>query len=143
MLRKALTMVAIVETLSPERLIEIAERLALDNPADCELQPWVVPGARFEGLLFLVLMWRSDTSYSTFKKFLGVIGLLALLHPRTYVDYGAELAYVDAANCEWKQWVYPGTRLVGVLYVIIALRELRREQTTPVLSEAARPSRAE
>lgn len=72
-------------------------------------------------------MWRSDASYSSFKKFLGVIGLLALLYPRTYVDYGAKFAYKDASTCEWKPWVYIGTRLVGLLYVLIAIDDLRSE----------------
>jgi hypothetical protein len=125
MLRTLLTTVSIVEVISPKKLIDAAEKIALDNPTACERRSWVVPGARLEGLLFLVLMWRSNTSYSTFKTFLGSIGLLALLYPRAYVDYGAKLAYVDAANCEWKPWVYPGTRLVGLLYIICALDELR------------------
>jgi hypothetical protein len=126
MLRKILTPITIVEALWPETLIDAAEEIALDNPDECELKSWMVPGARLEGLVFLVLMWRSDTSYSRFKKFLGVIGILALLYPRAYVDYGAEIAYTDAATCEWKSWVYPGTRLIGLLYVSIALTELRK-----------------
>ncbi|WP_440008974.1 hypothetical protein [Halomicrococcus sp. SG-WS-1] len=126
MFRKILSMISISELLAPEALINVAEQIALDNPDDCELEPWVVPGARGEGLLFLVLMWRNDTSYSAFKKFLGVIGILALLYPRSYVDYGAELAYTDASKCEWKPWVYVGTRLVGLVYVLLALDELRK-----------------
>lgn len=127
MIRKILTPVAVAEVISPGKLIDAAERIALDNPAEGELRSWVLPGARLEGLVFLVLMWRSDASYAAFKKLLGVIGVLALLYPRAYVDYGAELAYVDAAGCEWKPWVYPGTRLVGLLYVLIALGELARD----------------
>ncbi len=127
MLRKILSLVTIVEVISPERLIETAEQIALDNPTECELRSWIIPGARLEGVLFLILMWRSDASYSAFKKFLGVIGLLALLYPRTYAKYGSELAYVNASKCEWKPWVYPGTRVIGLLYVIIALNELRQD----------------
>jgi hypothetical protein len=126
MLRKVLTSITIVEALWPETLIDAAEEIALDNPDECELKSWVVPGARLEGLVFLVLMWRSNTSYSRFKKFLGVIGILALLYPRAYVDYATEVAYTDATTCEWKSWVYPGTRLIGLLYVSIALAELRK-----------------
>ena len=125
MLRKLLTTICTVEVLAPETLIDSAEKIALENPEECELQSWVLPGARFEGVAFLLMMWRSDASYSSFKKFLGVIGLLALLFPRSYVEYGARLAYRDASTCEWKPWVYTGTRLVGLLYVLVALGELR------------------
>ncbi|WP_435159129.1 hypothetical protein [Haladaptatus sp. DFWS20] len=127
MLRMLFSAIGIIELRSPEALISRTEQLALENPDDCELRSWVIPGARIEGLLILVSMWRSDRSYSTFKQFLGAIGLLALAFPRAYVDYGAELAYTDASNCRWKPWVYVGTRLVGLVYVIIALNELRTD----------------
>ena len=127
MLRKLLTTVCTIEVLAPEPLITITERLALDNPEDCDLQSWVTPGARLEGLVILGMMWRSEESYSAFKKFLGVIGLLALLYPRTYVDYGAKVAYTPESTPEWKPWVYTGTRLVGLLYVLMSLNELRSD----------------
>jgi hypothetical protein len=125
MLRMLFSAIGIIELLSPEALINHTEQLALDNPDDCELRSWVVPGARIEGLLILVSMWRNDRSYSEFKQFLGVVGFLALAFPRAYVDYGTQLTYTDASDCRWKPWVYFGTRLVGLLYVIIALDELR------------------
>lgn len=127
MLRLLLSAIGLTELFSPNALIDRAEQLALDNPDDCELRSWVIPGARVEGFLILVSMWRSNRSYSTFKQFLGAIGFLALAFPRAYVDYGTQLAYTDARNCRWKPWVYVGTRLVGLVYVIIALDELRND----------------
>jgi hypothetical protein len=126
MLRAILSMIGVIEILSPEQLIDAAERLALENPEGCELEPWVVPIARVEGLSFLFLAWRSRRSYSAFKKFLGVIGLLALLYPRAYVDYAADIAYADAAECHWRPWVYPVTRVVGLVYVLVGFNELRK-----------------
>jgi hypothetical protein len=127
MLRLLLSAIGLTELLSPNTLIDRTEQLAFDNPDDCELRSWVVPGARIEGLLILVFMWRSDRSYSSLKQFLGVIGLLALVFPRAYVDYGSQLAYTDTSDCRWKPWVYVGTRLIGVLYVLIALDDLRND----------------
>ncbi|WP_236035430.1 hypothetical protein [Haloarcula rubra] len=56
MIRNALTAVGIVELLFPEALVGAAERIALDNPDECELRSWVVPGARAEGLAILFVM---------------------------------------------------------------------------------------
>ncbi|WP_266082236.1 hypothetical protein [Haladaptatus caseinilyticus] len=126
MLREVLSLIGVIELLTPEALIDRAEHVALDNPGDCELKLWVVPGTRVEGLALLILMWRSDASYSAFKRFLGIIGILALMYPHEYVSYGAKLAYTDASKCKWKPWVYLGTLLVGLLYVLIALGELRK-----------------
>jgi hypothetical protein len=126
MLRKLFTAICAVEVLAPRALIEAAQSVALNDPGASELRSWVVPGARLEGLLFLVLLWRSDRSYSQFKKLVGLIGLLAFLAPRMYVDYGSKAAYSDAATIEWRPWVYTGTRLVGFLYLLVGVRELRK-----------------
>lgn len=124
--RTVLAVVGLVATLAPRRLIDAAERLALENPDACELKPWVVPAARIEGVAYLVLAGRGDVTYSVFKKSLGVIGLFALSAPRALVDSATGLAYADADACRWKPWVYPFARLVGVCYVLVALDELRR-----------------
>ncbi|SEP18734.1 hypothetical protein SAMN04487948_11965 [Halogranum amylolyticum] len=127
MLRKILTTVGLIELLVPEALIETAEQAALEDPDECKLRSWVVTGARVEGLALLLLVWGNDTSYSRFKKFLGLIGTLAASSPHVFVGCATPLAYTDASNCNWKPWVYQGTRLVGLFYVLIALAELRRD----------------
>ncbi|WP_049986029.1 hypothetical protein [Halobellus rufus] len=130
MLRTVLSAICAIEVLKPEALIAAAERIALENPDDCDRRSWVNPGARLEGLVVLAAMWRSDESYTTFKRFLGVVGLLALLFPRAYVNYGGALAYAEASEPEWKPWVYAGTRAVGFVYVCVALSELRGVSVT-------------
>ena len=127
MLRKVLSAICAGMVLAPATLIEAAERVALENPEACDRRSWVVPGARLEGGVFLGLLWWSEDSYSAFKKFLGLIGLLVLFFPRAYVNYGSAVAYTETSSPEWKPWVYTGTRLVGVVYVITALRELRHD----------------
>ena len=126
MLRKLFTAVCAIELLAPRALMDAAESAAVDDPGASDLRSWVLPGARLEGLLFLVMLWRSDRSYSQFKKLLGAIGLLAFLAPRQYVEQGSRLAYSDASTIEWRPWVYTGTRLIGLLYLLVGLAELRR-----------------
>lgn len=127
MLRTLFSAILAVELLAPAALVDAAERVALENPEACEWRAWVLPGARVEGLLLLTMLWRSDASYARFKRLLGLIGLLAFLFPRAYVDYGSGLAYTASSTPEWRPWVYPGTRLVGAVYLLIGLRELRRQ----------------
>ena len=126
MLRKLFSAICAVELLAPRQLIAAAESVAVDDPGASELRSWVVPGARLEALTFLAMLWRSDRSYARFKNLLGAIGLLAFLRPRAYVNYGTKAAYSDASTIEWRPWVYTGTRLVGLLYLLIAFRERRR-----------------
>lgn len=128
MLRELFTAFGIIEFLIPEALITKAEQLGLENPEECESRSWAVPAARVEGLLLVLLMQRRDSSYSTGKKILGLIGILSLLYPRAYIDTAVKLAYTDASSCDWQPWVYRGTRLTGLFYVIIAINELRKDE---------------
>lgn len=132
MLRELLSVICSVEVLAPEALIRMAERRALKNPDGCRWRSWVTPGARLEGLGFLVAMWRSEESYAAFKQFLGLIGLLAFLYPHRYVGYGARFAYTADSNPQWKPWVYTGPRVVGLIYLLIALDELRSSGSATV-----------
>lgn len=127
MLRAILSILAAVEVLAPRPLIDTAERIAARNPGAGELKPWVPTAARIEGAVLLALMWRSRRSYAAFKKFLGLVCVIVLWRPRAYVDLGTSLAYEPGAAPEWNQWVYRATRLVGLLYVLVALNERRED----------------
>lgn len=74
----------------------------------------------------MLLAWRGDTPYDAFKKFLGIIGVLAVLYPRLFIDYAADIAYTDSEQCDWKPWCHPCTRVLGLLYVVITLNEFRK-----------------
>lgn len=127
MFRRLLGMIGVVEVLWPERLIAVSQRLAFGESEPGELRSWVVDMARGEGLVLMFVAWRSDTGYRAFKKFIGLLGMFAALFPHAYVDYGSRLVYADASEVEWKPWVYRFTRVIGVFYVLVGLRELGRE----------------
>lgn len=125
MLRGLLVAIGLVDLLAPRTFIAAAEGIALENPAECNLKPWVYPVARAEGLLFLGLAWRGDTAISRFKQFLGVVGVLTVLNPRLFIDSAARIAYTDPDRCHWKPWCYPLARVIGVVYVLVAANERR------------------
>lgn len=127
MLRRLLAAVALVELVLPARFVDAAERVALAESEGCERAGWVVPLARLEGLVFLAITFGPDRGYALFKRFLGVLGVAALLAPRSFVDAGTRFAYTGADGCTWHSWVYPVTRAVGLLYVLVALDGLRGE----------------
>ncbi|MFC7099029.1 hypothetical protein [Halobaculum marinum] len=126
MLRSVFTAILAPIAVAPDASVAWGERLALDNPDECERRSWVVPGARLEAVVFLAMLWRSDASYSAFKRLLGIVGLLVFLAPRAYVDRGGGLAYASEPTPQWKPWVYRATRLIGVVYLLVGANELRR-----------------
>ena len=124
MFRKLLVLTGLVELLAPEGLIGVVHRIACESAEECELESWVVPVARIEGLCYLYMGLRGERSYRTFKRFLGTVGILALFAPRASIRSVTKLAYVDPDGCEWKPWVYPLSRLFGAIYVLLALGTL-------------------
>jgi hypothetical protein len=108
----------------PERFIGFWERLALENPDECALKWWVVPLARLEGLVLVSVAGR-ETPDTQLKRLLGPFGLILLLFPEQYADWGTKLAYENPDRCEWKSWVIPFTRIIGALYVLLGVRGLR------------------
>ncbi len=127
MIRKLLVFLGVLELLVPGRVVAVAERIALDNPDDPELRAWTLPIARLEALVWLLLAVRGDP-HGRVRKLLAIVCGPAALFPRRYVDVGARLAYVDPDRCEWKPWVVPATRVMGVAYVLLALRARKSDE---------------
>jgi hypothetical protein len=127
MIRTLFAAIGVVELLRPDALVTAAERVALENPEECERRWWVPSAVRAEGVALLYLALRGEAHYPALKQGLGVVGLLALASPHGYIDRGTALVYADADRCDWKSWVYPATRLTGLCYVLVALAERRAD----------------
>ena len=120
MVRTLLALVGVLELLIPGRVVAAAERIALKNPDECELRGWTLPMARLEAIVFLLLAARGD-SQGRLRTLLALVCGPAAVFPRQYVDIGAWLAYTEPERCEWKAWVVPVTRVMGIVYVLAAL----------------------
>ena len=127
MFRKLLGVLGLLWVLAPGRLAEATERWAAESPGVPELRSWVVPAIRVEGALYVLIAWRGGGSYAALKKSFGGVGLFALAYPEQFVDYGTRLAYRNPDECEWKSWVYTLARFVGLVSLLVAIDELRRE----------------
>lgn len=127
MLKQLLGAIGRIMMTSPERFIGFWERLALKNSEECTLRWWVIPLARLEGLVFVTLSKRelSGTQFKQFLGFLGLIGILAFLFPKQYINWGTKLVYEDSDQCEWRSWVFPFTRIIGAVYVLVGIRSLQ------------------
>ena len=124
MLNGPLLLFGIVELLFPRRVIDVAERIAMENPKALELRDWTVTVARLEALVYLAFVLRGDTSAPWFRRLFGLFGAFAFLVPRKCMGLGTRLAYRNYDECKWKPWVETATRVVGLFYVLVAVTEL-------------------
>lgn len=122
MLRRILTVFGVLELLFPRRIIAFGERLAFSNPGEHELQPWIVPAARAEALVYLALFRRDVPFHPVARVVVGILGIPALARPRAFVGVALALAYQDPERIELKPWVAPVTRILGLLYLLVGLR---------------------
>jgi hypothetical protein len=128
MAKRTLALLGLLEALFPRRIVTLAERVTFRDRGEAELRSWIVPAARAEGLLWLLLVRRGSTP--ALGTLLGIAGVPALLAPRRTLDVALRLAYEESETIELASWVVPVTRVIGVVYVLAGLRSLRRRGTS-------------
>ena len=124
MLERLLSVFGLLELVAPDWLVERSAAAAFESTDGCTLKSWVRPAIRVEGVAFVLLGLRGRSP--TFRRLLGLLGVPAVVAPRRFVEFGTRLAHDDAEACKWKPWVVPATRVLGLAYVLVALRELGR-----------------
>lgn len=125
MASRLLALVGLVETLFPNCIVAVAERVAFRDRGEAELRSWVRPAARVEGLLWVLLARRSRSS--PLRLLLGVLGVPLVLAPRRAAAVGLKLAYERSETIELAPWVAPATRIIGLVYVLAGVRSLSEE----------------
>lgn len=120
--RRLLLALGVLELLAPRRIVEPAERLAFENADEARLRRWTIPMARLEGLLFCWLVLRGGRirQSTSVRSLLFLIGVPALLTPHRVLDGALAISYRNADEIVLKPWVTTLTRIVGLVYLLIA-----------------------
>lgn len=126
MLRTVLLGLSALHVVAPRAIVDRAERLAFANPTAGRLRPWTLPTARLEGLVFCWLLLRGrggkrSAAGGSVRAALAVLGAAMALAPRTALEAGLRIAYENPADLEVRSWVGPATRLIGAVYLAVAL----------------------
>lgn len=127
MLRTLLSVTGLVMVSVPRKIIEAAEAIAFENPEDAVLHGWTVPMARLEGIGYLLLVRRSGFLSGVAGVIFGLFGSVAAVAPRRYLDFGLSLAYENPDDITVKSWVIPGTRVLGIIALVLTIVSLRGE----------------
>ena len=128
MLRTLLSVIGLVMVSIPRRIVETAETVAFENPEDAVLRGWTIPMARLEGIGYLLLVRRSGFLSGVVGMIFGLIGSVAAVAPRQYLDFGLSLAYENPHDITVKSWVIPVTRILGITALVLTAMSLRSEE---------------
>lgn len=125
MLRGLLSAIGLLMVGVPHSVVNVAETLAFENPEDAKLRGWTIPIARLEGVGYLLFVRRTGLLSGVFGVVFGLIGSVAAIAPRQYLDFGLSLAYENPDDIAVKSWVIPMTRALGVTALVTTVLSLR------------------
>ncbi|WP_128906472.1 hypothetical protein [Halorubrum amylolyticum] len=128
MLRAIIGVLGGLTALVPDRIVDAFERAAVANPDEVEPRPGAVTALRAEGVFVFALTLSGGRVYASAMYITGAFGALLLAVPRLYRAIAAGFLYGDPEAVEWREGFDPVLRLVGALYVLLGIREFRRER---------------
>ncbi|MFC6987763.1 hypothetical protein ACFQJD_01610 [Haloplanus sp. GCM10025708] len=125
MARFGFVIVGLVMALVPARVREAFEELALKTSDEVSPRPSFTPAIRAEGVMFVVVSVLGGAVYRVSMYVLGLAGAIALFVPKQALRFSMNIAYENPETVEWKDRLVPVIRGFGVLYLLIALNEVK------------------
>lgn len=126
-----------LELLAPDRIVTRGERLAFENPEAARLRAWTLPMVRLEGVAAVWLALRWERALPGLRPILALGGVPAALAPRGVLAAALAVAYENPDEIEVKPWLLPATRLLGAVYLAVALFSARVDAPDEAADDAA------
>lgn len=125
MLRVLVALLGILGALSPDRMTDVFEAVAVRNPGVCARRRRGRSVIRTEGAVTTLICLVGERPYAWLSNLTGVFGAVVLLFPSLYRRFAGQLLYEDPREVEWKDQFDGRVRLVGAIYVLQAVRSRR------------------
>lgn len=123
MIRPFVGLLGVLTTLFPERMIDLFESVAVENPVDSAIKPWLSSGIRAEGVVVTLASLIGGRAYAWMMNLTGAFGVVILLAPRLYREFATRVLYDDPTDVEWSDQFTTGLRLIGFVYLLLAVVE--------------------
>ena len=126
MLRQFLGALGVLTMLVPDRIVDIFEAIAVENPEENTVNSWFGPLIRAEGVVITLAAIRGGRLYAWLLNVTGIFGAVLFFLPRLYEGIARPLVYEDPESVEWNEHLTDGVRVIGAVYVFLALWDRRR-----------------
>ena len=130
MLRQFLGALGVLTTLSPDRIVAVFETIAVENPDENTIHSWFGPLIRAEGVVITLAALRDGRLYAWLMNLTGIVGAVLFFIPRLYEQMAGPLVYEDPESVGWNEHLTDGVRVIGAVYVLLALLDRRRRKGT-------------
>jgi hypothetical protein len=126
MLRQFLGALGVLIALIPDRVVDVFEAIAVKNPEENTVHSWFGPLIRVEGVVITLAALRDDRLYAWLMNVTGIVGAVLLFVPQLYEQIAGALVYENPESVEWNEHLTDGVRVIGAVYVFLALLDRRR-----------------
>jgi hypothetical protein len=126
MLRQFLGTLGVLTMLVPDRIVDVFEAIAVENPEENTVHSWFSPLIRTEGVVITLAAFRGGRLYAWLLNVTGIFGAVLFFLPRLYEQIAGPLVYEDPESVEWDKHLTGGVRVIGAVYVLMALWDWRR-----------------
>ena len=126
MLRQFLGALGVLTALVPDRIVDVFEAIAVENPEENTVHSWFDPLIRAEGVVITLAALRDGRLYAWLMNITGIVGAVLFFIPRLYEQMAGPLVYEDPESVEWNEHLTDGVRVIGAMYVLLALLDRRR-----------------
>lgn len=130
MLRVVVGLLGIITALFPDKILDVFEAVAIENPDESATKSWVRSGIQAEGIVVTIASLIGGRAYARMMDLTGMFGAVILLFPRLYRRFAITLLYEHPDEVEWNHRFTDGVRIIGALYVVFAIRALIKRRTT-------------
>lgn len=131
MIRTFIGLLGVLTTLVPDRMLDVFEAVAIENPGECTPRPWIGSAIRAEGVLVTVASLLGGRAYAWMMNLTGAFGAVVLLVPQLYREFAKALVYENPEAVEWNEQFTDGVRIIGVVYVLLAVRAFKKRRANP------------
>lgn len=128
MMRPFIGLLGILAALFPDRVIDVFEAVAMENPTESTIKSWIPSGIRIEGILVTVASLIDGRAYAWMMNLTGVFGGIVLLDPQLYSKFATVLLYEDPDDVFWNDQFTTGVRIIGIVYVLLAVKAFKNRR---------------
>ncbi|GAA0528935.1 hypothetical protein [Halorubrum aquaticum] len=126
MLRQFLGALGVLTTVAPDRIVEVFETIAVENADENTVHSWFGLLIRVEGVVLTLAALCDSRLYAWLLNVTGIVGTVLLFVPRLYEQIAGALVYENPESVEWNERLTDGVRVIGAVYVLLALLDRRR-----------------
>lgn len=124
MFRPVVGLLGVLSALFPDRILALFERIAIESSDDDAIRSWLSSGIRAEGVVVTLASLVGGRAYAWMMNLTGAFGVLILLAPRLYREFATRMLYDDPAEIEWDDRFTTGLRVIGFVYLGMAVLEV-------------------